>query len=84
MLFALVLAGYTTSSHPTQHVMVALQYAIRLICVIAVRSRHHFEYVEDDDSTVEALLWLGVYLAINLQLSSLDLRAPWWGGGGSL
>ena len=81
MLFALVLPGYRTSSHATQHVMVALQYAIGLICVIAVRSRHHFEYVEDDYSIVEALLWLGIYLAINLQLSSLDLRAQWWGGG---
>jgi hypothetical protein len=81
MLFALVLPGYRTSSHAAQHVMVALQYAIGLICVIAVRSRHHFEYVADDYSIVEALLWLGIYLAINLQLSSLDLRARWWGGG---
>ena len=31
-------------------------------------------------SLVEAFLWLGIYLAINLQLSSLNLRAQWWGG----
>ena len=81
MVFALFLPGYWTSSHSAQHVIVALLYAIGLIGVTAVRSRHHFDYVEDDYSLVEAFLWLGIYLAINLQLSSLDLRAQWWGGG---
>src|ERR1019366_2314272 len=38
-------------------------------------------YVEDDYSLVEAFLWLGIYLAINLQLSSLHLRPQWWGVG---
>ena len=83
MVFALFLPGYWTSSHSAQHVIVALFYAIGLICVTAVRSRHHFDYVEDDYSLVEAFLWLGIYLAINLQLSSLNLRAQWWGGGTS-
>jgi hypothetical protein len=80
MAFALFLPGYWTSSHSAQHVIVALLYAIGLICVTAVRSHHHFDYVEDDYSLVEALLWLGIYLAINLQLSSFDLRMQWWGG----
>ena len=56
-------------------------YAIGLICVIAVRLRHRFDYLEDEYSLAEAFLWLGIYLAINLQLSSLDLRRQWWGGG---
>ena len=80
MVFALFLPGYWTSSHSAQHVIVALLFAIGLIGVIAVRSRHHFNCVEDDYSLVEALLWLGIYLAINLQLSSLDLRAQRWRG----
>ncbi len=46
----------------------------------AVRSRHRFDYLDDAYSLVEAFLWLGIYLAINLQLSSLSLRAQWWGG----
>jgi hypothetical protein len=81
MVFALFLPGYWTSSHSAQHVIVALLYAIGLIGVTEVSSRHHLDYVEDDYSLVEAFLWLGIYLAINLQLSSLDLRTQWWGGG---
>ncbi len=81
MVFALFLPGYWTSSHSAQHVIVALLYAIGLICVTAVRSRHHFDCVENDYSLAEALLWLGIYLAVNLQLSPLNLRAQWWGGG---
>ena len=33
-------------------------------------------------SFVEAFLWLGIYLAINLQLSSVP-AARWWGGRGT-
>ena len=80
MVFALFMPGYWTSSYSAQHVIVALLYAIGLICVTALRSHHHFDYVENDYSLVEALLWLGIYLAINLQLSSFDLRVLWWGG----
>ena len=73
MIFAIFLPGYWTSSHSAQHVIVAVFYAIGLICVAAVRSRHRFDYLEDAYSLAEAFLWLGIYLAINLQLSSLDL-----------
>jgi hypothetical protein len=83
MVFALFLPGHWTSSHAAQHVIVALLYAVGLICVIALRSRHHVNYVEDDYSLAEAFLWLGIYLAINLQLSSLHLGMQWWGGGTS-
>jgi hypothetical protein len=78
MIFALFLPRYWTSSHAAQHVIVAVVYAIGLICVAAIRSRHRFDYLEDAYSLVEALFWLGIYLAINLKLSSLDLPAQWW------
>jgi hypothetical protein len=81
MVFALFLPGYWTSSHTVQHVFVALLYAIGLICVTVIRSRYHFDYIEDDYSPVEAFLWLGIYLTINLQLSSLNMRAHWWDNG---
>ena len=32
----------------------------------AVRSRHRFDYLDETYSLVEAMLWLGIYLAINL------------------
>ena len=81
MIFALFLPGYWTSSHSSQHVIVAAFYATGLLCVTAVRSRHRFDYLDGYYSLVEALLWLGIYLAINLKVSSLDLRTQWWGGG---
>ncbi|HLZ43421.1 MAG TPA: hypothetical protein VKQ11_20810 [Candidatus Sulfotelmatobacter sp.] len=85
MIFVLFLPGYWTSSHSAQHAMVAMFYAIELAGVAALRSRHRFDCIEDDYSLVEAMLWLGMYLAINLQLSSLDLLSlnlpvRWRGG----
>jgi hypothetical protein len=79
MIFVVFLPGYWNSSHATQHVMVAVFYAAGLAGVAAVRSRHSFDYLDEAYSLVEALLWLGIYLAINLQLSSLNLLEQWWG-----
>ncbi|MGO4517567.1 hypothetical protein AB4Y89_17370 [Terriglobus sp. 2YAB30_2] len=80
MIFALFVPGYWTSSHSAQHVIVAGFYAAGLIGITAIRSRHRYDYLEDAYSLVEAFLWLGIYLAINLKLSSLNLSAHWWGG----
>jgi hypothetical protein len=79
MIFVIWLAGYPTSSHSTQHVIVAGLYAAGLIAVAAIRSRHRLTFLNEGYSIVEALLWLGIYLAINLQLSSLNLLWRWWG-----
>jgi hypothetical protein len=80
MIFVLWLPGYWTASHSAQHLIVAAFYAAGLITVAAVRSRHRFTYLNNGYSIVEALLWLGIYLAINLQLSSVNLLGQWWGG----
>jgi uncharacterized membrane protein YgcG len=37
-------------------------------------------FLDKDYSIAEALLWLGIYLALNLQLSSVDLLTQWWSG----
>ena len=72
--------GYWTSSHAAQHLMVAAFYAAGLIAVAALRVRQRFTYLNDVSSMVEAFLWLGVYLAINLQLSSINWLGRWWLG----
>jgi hypothetical protein len=85
MIFVLGLPGYWTSSHSAQHVIVGAIYAAGLIAVIATRSRHRFTYLNNGYSIVEALLWFGIYVAINLQLSSPELLGQWDGaraGGG--
>ena len=80
MIFVLFLPGCWTSSQSAKHLIVAVFYAAGLIVVAAARSRHRFDYVDDGYSLVEAFLWLGICLALNLQLSSLDLLREWWGG----
>jgi len=80
MIFVVFLPGYWTSSHWAQHLIVAGFYASGLIGVAKIRSRHRFDYLDEGYSLVEALLWLGIYLAINLKLLSLDLPARWWIG----
>jgi hypothetical protein len=77
MIFVLFLPGHWTSSHAAQRAMVTTFYVAGLIGVVVIRSSHRFDYLEDGYSLVEAFLWLGIYLAINLQLSSLNLAAHW-------
>jgi hypothetical protein len=78
MIFVIFLPGYWTSSRETQHVLVAVFYASGLAVVAAVRSPHRRDYLNEAYSLAEALLWLGIYLAINLQLSSLNLDPQSW------
>jgi hypothetical protein len=80
MIFAAAMPGYWTSSQSAQHVIVAAMFAAGLIVVAEVRSRYRFTYIDDEYSIFEALLWLGVYVAINLQISSSNLPGEWWGG----
>jgi len=81
MIFVVFLPGYWTSSHSAQHLIVAAFYASGLAGVVTVRSRHRFDYLDETYSLVEASLWLGIYLAINLKLSSLELPVRWWWSG---
>jgi uncharacterized membrane protein YgcG len=78
LIFVAGLPGDWTSSHAAQHAIVVAFYTAGLIAVIAVRARHRFTYLDEGYSTTEALLWLGIYLAINLQLSSPTLLGQWW------
>jgi hypothetical protein len=80
MIFVPWMAGCWTSSHPAQHGIVAAIYAAGLLTVAVVRPRYLLTYLNNQYSIAEALLWLGIYLAINLQLSSVDLLPRWLGG----
>ncbi len=81
MTFAMFLPGFWTTSHAAQHVIVAAFYAVGLVGIVSLRSRHHFDYLDSEYSLAEGLLWLGLYLAINLKISSLGLDRHWWEGG---
>jgi hypothetical protein len=80
MFACLFLPEFWTSSHEVQHAIVAACYVTGLTALIAVRPRHRFDYLDADYSLAEAMLWLGVYLTINLKISALDLGPRLWVG----
>ncbi len=80
MIFAAWLPDFWTSSLAAQRAITAAFYAAGTVAVAAVRPRHRLTYLDREYSISEALLWLGIYLAINLQLSPGNLFGPWWGG----
>ena len=80
MIFVVWLPSHWTSSPSARHVIVAAFYSAGVVTVAAVRRRHRFTYLNSEYSIAEALLWLGIYLAINLQLSSGNLLGYWWVG----
>jgi hypothetical protein len=82
MIFIYFLPGSWTSSPEARRAIIAVFYAAGLAGVAAVRMRHRFDYLARAYSVVEALLLLGIYLAVNLQLSSLSLRQRLWGSAG--
>jgi uncharacterized membrane protein YgcG len=59
--------------------IVAAFYVVGLLIIAPVRPRYRLAYLDAGYSIAEALLWLGIYLAINLQLSSVNLLGQWWG-----
>jgi hypothetical protein len=73
MVFVIFLPGFWTSSAPAQHLILAAIYAAGLVAVAAIRDRYRLTYLNHEYSIVEALLWLGIYLSINLQISQVDL-----------
>jgi membrane protein YdbS with pleckstrin-like domain len=77
MIFVIFLPGYWTPSHSAQHVFIAVLYAVGLLCIAPIRSRHRFDYLEDAYSLSEAFLWLGIYLILNLQISEFNLLSLW-------
>ncbi|HEX5227416.1 MAG TPA: hypothetical protein VFW44_06880 [Bryobacteraceae bacterium] len=78
MIFVAWLPGYGTSFPWAQHLILAAFYLAGVAIIAVLRPRHRFTYLDGQYSIAEALLWLGIYLAINLQLSSLDLLDSWW------
>jgi hypothetical protein len=80
MIFAWWLPGYFTVSHTAQHVIVIVLYTFGLIAVVSVRAPYRFTYLNATYSAAAGMLWLGIYLALNLQLSSVNLAVQWLGG----
>jgi hypothetical protein len=77
MAFAACVPHYWTPSHSVQHVLIAGIYAAGLLVVGRVRAGHRFDCAGRAYSVAEALLWFGIYLAINLKISASALPMYW-------
>ncbi len=80
MVFVVWLPRYWTESPVLQHLIVAATYAAGLGVAIAIRPRDRCTYLENELSIFEALLWLGIYFAMNLRISPANLIEPLRGG----
>lgn len=76
MLFAAWLPSYFTTAPLAQHLIIATLFGIGLAWIATARPHHRFTFLDSEYAIAEALLWLGIYLAINLQITSL--RYGWW------
>jgi len=81
MIFTVWLTGYWTSAGTEQHLAVAAFFAVALLTVIAISPRYRRTYLQPRMAIAEALLWLGIYLAFNVEISGSN---PVWLGRGSL
>ena len=61
-----------------RHLSVTSLYAVVLAAVLRLRPRYHQSYLNQRFSIAEALLWFGIYVAINLQLSDLKVHGRGW------
>jgi hypothetical protein len=75
MIMLAFVPQYWTTSRSGQHAIVAGFYAAGLSTVAVVRRTHLFNYLDEEYSVVEAMLWLGLYLAVNLELAPENLRS---------
>ncbi len=80
MIFTVWLTSYWTSSRTEQHIAVAAFFAVALLAVIAMAPRHRHTYLQQRISIAEALLWLGIYLACNVEISGPKGFWMDWGG----
>jgi hypothetical protein len=77
MIFAAAIPQFWTASHSGQHLIVAAFCLAGLAIVSRIRPSHRFDYLNAEYSVIEALLWLGLYFSLNLQLTSVVMIAPW-------
>ncbi|MEO5926078.1 MAG: hypothetical protein ABIR70_19815 [Bryobacteraceae bacterium] len=70
MIFSFWFASHAAPGRDSQHWMVAGVYLVGLMTVASVRVRYSLTFLNERFSIAEAMLWLGVYVALNLELGS--------------
>lgn len=80
MILVAFVPQYWTQSPTGQRLIVTGFYAAGLAIAARVRGAHRFDFLDAEYSIVEALLWLGLYAAVNLKLSLTSLPEVWRSG----
>jgi hypothetical protein len=70
MILAVLLPSYWTTSIVARLVTIAAIYLAALVALFTIRPRHSFTHLNQQYSIAEALLWLGIYLTFNLQITA--------------
>ncbi len=78
MIFPIWFPFLWTVPAVVRHLSVVSLYAAALAAVVRLRPRYDLSYLNQRFSIAEALLWLGIYIAINLQLSDLKVHGRGW------
>jgi hypothetical protein len=78
MGFIASVPNYWTPSVTTQRLSIVALYALGLLILSRTRPRAEFTVPSEAHSLAEAFLWLGIYLAINLYLSTIPLTGFFW------
>jgi hypothetical protein len=78
MICVLYVPSDWISSSSAYHAIVGAFYAVGLLGLAQVRTRHRFEAVDRSYSLAEALLWLGIYLTLNLKILAMGTPVQWF------
>jgi len=80
LIFVIWLTSFWTSVRTEQHIAVAAFFAVAQLVVVAMAPRYRHTYLQQRISIAEALLWLGIYLAFNVEISGPKSFWVDWGG----
>ncbi len=80
MLFAIWQTDYWLSTRTEQHIAVAALFALAQVSLVVMAPRYRQTYLQQKFSIAEALLWLGIYLAFNVEISASSKAWLDWGG----
>ncbi len=79
LLFYAFLPGHWITVRESERIVIVLGFVVGLFLLRSRRETVAGSFLEREYSFAEALLWLGMYLALNLQLTSMRVVGLWSG-----
>lgn len=82
-IFVAFVADSFDWSPTVAHLVAASFYCAGLIATMTVRPRYRITYLDQEFSIAEALLWMAIYISVNLKLASLHFSNSLLGFAGN-